>query len=163
MIRKIALVLTTVSFMACGASKNDSIKATENQPEAESAEVETPPLPSFIVVKVPVDASGNELTSKAESKTFDQNEFSAAESTGVAFEKGKSVSLANELDTDTSSGQWYYGYGYSRRQARRAYRYGYGYGNPYYSYYGNYYNYGYYNTYNYNSCNYYVYSSPYYY
>lgn len=63
--------------------------------------------PRFLMVKVPVDASGNEIISSAESKEVADGEISTAEAAQAAFASSKSsVTVADELDRSTSTESW---------------------------------------------------------
>ena len=115
-------------------------------------------LPEAVIVRVPVDANGKELSNMSEMRLHSGAAVSKTDSDAVAgaFAKGSTPSLAkSELDKDSSTQSWWWNRGCNNWYSYR----------PYYNYYGSsyyytqptYYGYGNYNYYyyqNYNSCGY---------
>lgn len=108
--------------------------------EAKKSENVATSLPAAAIVRVPVDAKGQEDASKAELRVQQTgSKAETQEDVVAAFNNGSAVSdvkQSTELDGGVSTQAWCY----------RNYGYGYGYGYSYYPsyyYYGNYYNYGY--------------------
>jgi hypothetical protein len=158
----VAAIALTGAVVACG---NDTQKgAKKDNVSVESAkEVATPAAVSeFLIVKVPVDADGNELNESFETKAFSSDSFDSAPNTEAAFASAAQVDVANELDQDTSSEQWRNNYSryywntpwYPGKVFGRGLWWG---RNPYSNYGGYRYTYNHYRNYNYNNCNYYVY------
>ena len=159
----VAALALAGAVVACG---NDTQKESkkENVNVESAKEVATPAAVSeFIIVKVPVDAEGNELNDSFETKAFSSDSFDSATNTESAFAAAANVDVANELDQDSSSEQWrhnsssYYYWNtpwYPGKALGRGLWWG---RNPYSSYGGYRYNYNHYRNYNYNNCNYYVY------
>ncbi len=159
------------SLVGCGADEAGR-KAEGNQDFVKASGVEADQakaaLPNMVMVRVPVDAQGNLLVDKAETRTLktSSNDFASAELASAAFSNAQEVSVAtDDLDSDTSTNSWYWGYGY------RGYNYwntpwypgkalgrGMWWGrNPYVWYGGSPYYYNYYNSYNFGGYNYYSY------
>lgn len=125
-----------------------------------------------VIIKVPVNARGEEMTSAAEMRLYTGAALQTGTNPSAAFEASESVDhlkTASEDDINRDSSTW----GWC---SYRNYGYGYGYNNygyynnyqPYYYNYGNYYNYGspysynnYYNAYPYYGYRYYYYNPCY--
>ncbi len=164
-LRKIVVTIAMAgAVVACG---NDTQKETEKENvKVESAkELATPDAVSeFLIVKVPVDAQGNELNDSFETKAFASDSFDSASNTESAFAAAAQVDVANELDQDTSSEQWHNNSSryywntpwYPGKALGRGLWWG---RNPYSHYGGSRYNYNHYRNYRSNGCNYYVYRS----
>lgn len=152
----LASLALVAALVGCGDdSKNETVNTAPAANEVAAAEL----VPEFFMVKVPVDANGNEIVEQYEAREFNgAHQFDSAENTGGAWDSGKAVEIANELDQDTSSQQWGYGRSswywntpwYPGKLLGRGLWWG---RNPYRANY----RYNYYNNYYYNDCNYYVY------
>jgi hypothetical protein len=160
---KLRLIAAIGLIAACGTQEQhkDVAPVAQTQTTAVAAEDKaTSSLPRYLVVRVPLDASGNEILESAESREVASKDGSidSADIAHTAFESGKSVKVADELDASSSTESWgsywywnthsYYGRGVNR---------GVWWGrNPYVNYY---YGYGsYYNTYRYTYGTYYTYN-----
>ena len=160
----VVAIALTGAVVACG---NDTQKETkkENVNVESAKEVTTPAAVSeFLIVKVPVDAQGNELNDSFETKATSADSFDSMTNTETAFEAADQVNVANELDQDSSSEQWHNNssqyYWNSPWYPGKALGRGLWWGrNPYSNYGGFRYNYNHYRNYYSNGCNYYVYRS----
>lgn len=114
------------------------------------------------MIRVPIDASGRELTSAAEIRVVNAKDSdTSAAGLPTLWNKGVDTSKIPQLDSSTDSGDSSTHWGWNRYN----YYYGYNYGwsnNYYYNYYTPTYYYGGYN-YNYYTPYYYNYYTPYYY
>lgn len=195
---KLMPIATALVLAACGTQDKKGSDKAEDKPAETTAPTgssEAPAqqeevAPETIIVKVPVDADGNELTDQIESR-----QAKAGADVAAQFEAGQGLEVKDELDQDTSSQEWGragaywntpwypgkllgrglwwgrnpytsygnsygYGYGYSNNYGNGYGGYGNGYGNSY----GGYgYTYSYVSTYRSNGCNYYTYGKPSYY
>jgi hypothetical protein len=158
----VAAMALAGAVVACGNdTQKDTKKETINLETTE--EVAAPAAVSeFLIVKVPVDALGNELNDNFETKAFASDSFDSATNTESAFAAASKVVVANELDQDSSSEQWHSSayYWNTPWYPGKALGRGLWWGRNPYSYYGGYnYSYNHYRNYNSNGCNYYVYRS----
>jgi len=160
----VAAIVLAGTVVACGNDVQKDAKK-ENVNVESAKEIATPTAVSeFLIVKVPVDALGNELNDSFETKAYSADSFDSATNTESAFEAATQVEVANELDQDTSSEQWrnnssrYYWNTpwYPGKALGRGLWWG---RNPYSNYGGNRYSYSHYRNYYSNGCNYYVYRS----
>ena len=145
-----SVMLTT----ACGSGSKKTPDANQAQPviSAEQKAIESS-LPAAAIVRVQVDAEGNEDTTKMEMRLqTGEGEAQDTEMVVASFDQGATVAElknADELDADSSAQSWCWRGGYGG--------FGYGYGYPAYGYGGGYYNYGYGGGYGYGGYNYYYY------
>ncbi len=139
-----AIISGCLLFVACG-QESQSPKSAQNTIEAS--------LPHAALVRVPVNAAGEESFDKAELR-LQHDAVAGASEVVSSFENAESVaevkSGATELDQDTSTQAWFYRGYYGRGYYGRGHGYGYGYRYyPSYNYGGRYYNYGWGNGYGY--------------
>lgn len=194
-LNKLLPIATALVLAACGTQdKKGSDKAEDKpaaQPEAtqaaEQSSAQDEQAPEAFIVKVPVDADGNELTAQMETRSLAKEDAQA--DNAAQFDAGQATAVKDELDQDTSSQEWgsaraywntpWYpgkllgrGLWWGRNPySSTSYGYGNSYGNNYGNSYGGYssygsswgYSYTYVNTYKYNGCNYYRYNKPTYY
>jgi hypothetical protein len=158
--RLLALAFS-IALAACGKTDSNpqAVQATSPAPQKIGFKKAPEGQPRFVMVKVPVDAQGNEDLSAAESKVVADAQMTDANAAAQAFASGESITLADELDQSSSSESWgrrhWYWNGWNN-----GYYNGYVNGawatrNPY-LYFNNYsYGYNYGNFYNYRNCNYY--------
>jgi len=150
--------------VACGDDAQKEKKQAQVNLESEQDVATSAAVSEFLIVKVPVDALGNELNDRFETKGISLDSFDSASNTESAFESAVQVEVANELDQDTSSEQWrgnssrYYWNTpwYPGKALGRGLWWG---RNPYSVYSGRTYSYNHYRNYYSNGCNYYVYRS----
>lgn len=162
----LASLALAAAMIGCGDEKSETTKNSAPV-DTVQAEAVAETVPEFFIVKVPVDAEGNELNDKFETKEFaGADAFASAESTESAFAAGNAVEVANELDQDSSTQQfhgrrsaWYWNTPwYPGKLLGRGLWWG---RNPYRTSFGFNYGYGHYRNYNYGGCNYYVYRRGY--
>jgi hypothetical protein len=144
----IAVAVSAVSFADTDSSAIDS--------RAMTAKIEHS---TGVVLRVPINAAGQELGEAAEMRVVKSADSSTSSSQDLVslFNAGVDASKVPQLDSSTTSGdtstcwgwrRWNYGYGWNNRYYYTNYQ-------PTYYYYGN--------TYNYSYRSYYNYYSPYYY
>lgn len=149
------LVASVMLTAACGQQSKKAEPAKQDQPiiNQEQQAIEAS-LPMAAIVRVPVDAEGNEDSSKMEMRLQSAGDEAKDTDTVVAsFESGAlagEIKTEEELDKDSSAQAWCWRGGYGGFG-------GYGYGYPAYGYGGGYYNYGYGGLYGYGGYNYYYY------
>jgi hypothetical protein len=96
------LVSACALVFALGCGSNDQTNNAQPAPAAKPAE-----MPKMLIVKVPVDAEGNEMDTLAQTREVTAAlSVSDAESANSVFDSAKEVSVANELDSDSSTQQW---------------------------------------------------------
>jgi hypothetical protein len=172
---RLLVSLTAALVLAsCGSPDKEAKKpvVTEEAAKAKAAE-----LPSTVLVRVPVDASGKEVHDKAELRTINAKTVSG-DSVAASFERASApdqVVNVDELDASSST-ESFCGWRRWRRcttcgHANQNYNYNvnYNYNNngawnwahyaPAYYNYGYYYGYNYSNTFNQSGYNYYQYNS----
>ena len=188
---KLMLIASALVLAACGTQDKKGSDKAENKPAApqvtaaEQSTAQDEQAPLAFIVKVPVDANGNELTDQVETRSLAKEDGQA--DNAAQFDAGQAADVRDELDQDSSSQEWQRGRAYWNTPwypgkllgrglwwGRNPYNsygsvgnsYG-GYSNTYGGYgssSGNYgYSYSYQSTYRSNNCNYYRYSQPTYY
>ena len=131
------LVLTLAAAFGCGHPSDKG----NTTPAQEAPAAQTPALgaslPSYLVVKVPVDGNGQEQNAKAQTREVSgQTQVADAAAAASVFGQGTSVTV-NELDNTSSTQSWgrgwywrsgysYGGYGYNNYGGYGYNSYGYG-------------------------------------
>jgi hypothetical protein len=163
--RLVFTMVAMVALSACG-SMNQSKKPTQPVTE-QSAVAESAKLPAVTLVKVPVDASGNEIHDKAEMRLANSADLSEGNVEAVFGSSSAPETFVDELDQSSSTESFHgwrrhchfncgRGYTYSNTSYTS---YNWSFYRPTYYYYGYYYNWNYAQTYRCRGYNYYRYNS----
>lgn len=182
--RMLAVLASVVALSACGAIdqlRNDSKPSVS----AEEASAYSAKLPSVAIVRVPVDAAGQEMHEKAEMRTTNLTDINDSSVASIFETASVAVATVDELDNSSSTEAFgwrrccrkaarracrqqacapSYSYSYSETETYSSSGYGPGYNwnmyTPTYYYGGYYYNWNYAQTYQApGSYNYYRYNS----
>jgi hypothetical protein len=107
----------SLGLMSCGTSQEPVEKTSKADAAFLKAEYEK--LPVGMMVRVPVDANGKEMTDKAEMRATSLTSIASGDAAEKAFEEANTVqalSSLDELNADSSTQQWFYS-----RQVYRSY------------------------------------------
>lgn|GEM_PF-6309137 len=108
----LALCLGLVTACSGATDKSEQAPAPQSQqPTAEEAAMakEYANLPASVVIRVPVDANGNEVSDQAEMRTSVASAEVSNNNTEALFtsaQPARTVSNADELDSDSSTQSW---------------------------------------------------------
>lgn len=166
-------ILRTVTGLALGLGALSALPAMaddDSSSDVPAGYLHKVEAATAVIIKVPVNARGEELTSAAEMRLYSGANLQSGSNPIAAFEASESVAslptvTADDINRDSSTWGWcgYNNYGYGGWYNNYYYSY-----QPYYYNYGNYYNYSYgyaynnyYNAYPYYGYRYYYYNSCY--
>jgi hypothetical protein len=145
------LLVSLVILTSCGRNTSTPTpvapQSAANQKPANIANA-AEGQPRYLLVRVPLDSSGKEMTDAAESRSVsDVGTMTSGSSAQAAFDLGKSVTVGDELDKTSSTESWgWYNPWYPGKLLGRGSWWG---RNPYLYYNNYYYGYNYGNSYNY--------------
>lgn len=130
--RSIFIVMATAALVGCGTDQliqpgKDSANIVVDDAQTARAKAA---LPNMVMVRVPVDASGNLLSDQAETRTVKsgKSDFASDNLAVQAFDQAQTIQVAGDsLDQDTSTNSWHWGASYPTYQYR-------GYGSRRYNY-----------------------------
>ncbi len=162
--------VSVLAVSACGA-KDQGKSVTKPVITEEAAKAQSQALPAVTIVRVPVDAAGQEVHDKAEMRLASEKNLSQSNVESVFTASKAPEIFVDELDQTSSTesfcgwrlwrrrcfnncGSFNYGYNYSYGQ-----NYNWSFYRPTYYNYGYYYNWNYAQTYNAGGYNYYQYNS----
>ncbi|MEI6835058.1 MAG: hypothetical protein WCL28_13810, partial [bacterium] len=100
--RMLAILASVVALSACGAIDQLGT-ASKPSVSAEEASAFSSQLPAVAIVRVPVDAAGQEMHDKAEMRTTNQNSISDASVASVFETAAAAVATVDELDNGSST------------------------------------------------------------
>ena len=113
-IQAVTITLALGLFSACSKDSDKSADSPAPQANAPTEEQialskEHSQLPAAVVIRVPVDAAGNEVNDKAEMRTAAVGKEVTVDNTEALFataQAARVVSSADELDADSSTQSW---------------------------------------------------------
>jgi hypothetical protein len=100
--RVLAILASVVALSACGAIEQMGT-ASKPSVSAEEASAFSAQLPAVAIVRVPVDASGQEMHDKAEMRTTNYTNISDASVASVFETAATAVATVDELDNSSST------------------------------------------------------------
>jgi hypothetical protein len=151
------VILSSMLAFACGQEQQVEQPVAKDQPANTSEKAlgiatavdDGAQSQKMIVVKVPVDANGEELTAEAEYRMTSQEDSDDLKGTVAAFDGGSELASTDELDQDSSTEslhRWTFFWGSLGRGISRSFGWG---RNAYLGYRGLRYNYRYRSAYRY--------------